>query len=111
MDRLKILVVIAERRTSDKLTESLEEFGARLVSTVLGKGTAKSEIVSLLGLGETEKTVILSCITEGQIGPVFDMLKQKYRFSAPGKGIAFTIPVSAVGGPATLRLMSGQVRR
>lgn len=108
MDKLKILFVIIDRRFTDKIAETLENAGARLVDIVLGKGTAKSDVLSLLGLGETEKSLLIASVTESKIDTIFSVLKTKYGFTTPGKGIAFTVPVSAVGGPATLRLMTGE---
>ncbi len=108
MDKIKFLVVIIDRRLTEKLTESLTENGARLVDNILGKGSTKSEIISLLGLGETEKSVLISVVKESLVPTIFTMLKKKYHFSTPGKGLAFTIPISAVGGSTTLRLMTGE---
>ena len=108
MDKLKILIVIVDRKISDKISETLSGSGARLVDIMLGKGTAKSEIVSLLGLGETEKAILVSSVTESKIEPIYEIFRTKFNFNAPGKGVAFTVPVSAVGGPATLRLMMGE---
>ena len=72
-----------------------------------GKGTAKSDLLNVLGLGETKKGVILASVTDRTAVAVFDELKQKYDFENPGKGIAFTIPMTSVGGPATLKMLLG----
>ena len=107
MDKLKILVIIVNRNMSDKIINALDESGVRLVNVFMGKGTAKSEIVSVLGLGETEKSILAASITTSKIDGVYEILNTKFNFNAPGKGVAFTIPVSAVGGPASLRLLLG----
>ena len=104
MKRPKVMMVITNRNLTEKVLKELNLLNIHFIDVMLGKGTAKSEFVSLLGLGETERAVFLFYVDEPDVQLVFDMLKTKFDFSSPGKGIAFTMPISAVGGPATLRL-------
>ncbi len=108
MKKPKLLTVIIERDLADKAARSLEECGANLNEIMYGTGTARSDILNVLGLCDTQKAIILSTLTEEKIPSVFSMLTEKYNFSKPGKGIAFTVPISAVGGPATLRILTNE---
>jgi len=68
----------------------------------LGKGTAKSEILDYLGLGQTEKDVVISVVHENNVRNAMNMLKEKMHLKEPGNGIAFSIPISSVDSAFSL---------
>lgn len=106
-DKLKLLIVIVDRKIVDKVAETISKHGGSFLHIFLGKGTAKNDLLNLLGLGETQKGVILSSLQESELEKVFSELKYDYKFDKPGSGIAFTIPISSVGGPASLKILIG----
>ena len=57
--KLKILITVVDRSKSLFYMDLLEQFEVNMQVRFLGKGTANSEMLSLLGLAETEKVVIL----------------------------------------------------
>lgn len=106
--RLKLLVTIVDRGRGKIATEHLQKFGLVLHMTAHGKGTAKSEILEYLGLGETEKDVVLSLGERDKVRAAIEHLKENMRFKEPGHGIAFTIPIMSVGGKFTLQCITGE---
>ena len=40
---------------------------------------------------------------------IFDMLENDFALCEKNTGIAFTLPVNSVGGPATLSLLAGEI--
>lgn len=94
--QLALIVSIIERGCGNKLTEL---YSRRQVFTHLrceGTGTATSEILDILGLGSSEKDIILSLAPIPAAAALLDALDDDLRGSVPGRGIAFTAPLSAV---------------
>ncbi|MDR0663346.1 MAG: hypothetical protein LBF80_04615 [Spirochaetaceae bacterium] len=61
-----------------------------------GRGTANSEILDILGIGSTDKAVIL-CLEQNTFAPrLLREVGQKLGLNHPGTGIGFSIPLSAV---------------
>ena len=72
----------------------------------LGHGTARGELLSLLGLTGSERAVCLALVTEETWKAVKRDLERKMRIDVPGTGIAFIIPMSSIGGKRELRFMT-----
>ena len=68
---------------------------------------APSALSELFGTGETEKVMIWGTAKEEEIPAVYDLMKEKFRFEEKNTGIAFTVPVKSVSGPAALALLAG----
>lgn len=74
--------------------------------TVLGKGTATSEHLSMYGLATTEKAV-LSTVADGTATrQLLRAAKLKMFIDIPGNGIMMSIPMKSVGGGATLAYLT-----
>lgn len=104
---VKLLVTIVERGKGEKITELYWKYGITFHLICLGRGTADSDILAYLGLGETEKDVVLSVVLESRADEIMKLLRDEMKFDKPGQGIAFTIPVGSVDGSAALRYISG----
>ena len=60
----------------------------------------------MLGLEDSDKSVIFSVIREDRATEVLHGLEDKFKTIKNGKGIAFTIPMSSVIGVAIYRFLS-----
>ena len=60
----------------------------------------------MLGLEDSDKSVIFSVIREDRAGEIMQGLAQKFQTVRNGKGIAFTTPLSSVIGVAIYRFLS-----
>ena len=69
-------------------------------------GTASSDMLTYLGLTDTDKTVIFSVIREDNEDGVLRFLEDKFRTVKNGKGIAFTMPMTGVIGVAIYQFLS-----
>ena len=65
---------------------------------MLAHGTARSEVLNLFGLENSEKAVALTVVTDTIWRSVKKGLERTIRISAPGSGIAFCVPLSSIGG-------------
>ena len=82
--RLKLLVTIVDRPRGEAVARICGGLGVHLHLGMLGRGTASSEVLDFLGLGETDKAVILGELVRG------------LHLRRPGKGILFTLPLSGI---------------
>ena len=58
--------------------------------------------------GETEKAVVLGTAEESAIPALWECLREHFAFEEKDTGIAFTVPLKSVGGPASLRILAGE---
>ena len=103
--KIKMLTTIVDRGNGEKIAEMLRENNVIYNMILLGKGTAKSEILDYLGLGQTEKDIVLSVVNEENVHNILNNLKEKMHMAEPGNGIAFTIPISSIDSSAALELI------
>ena len=105
--KLKLVFVIVDKNKAEKVIRALAESGLRHPQAMLGLGPAPSSLSELLGTGETEKVIAMGTAEESVVPALWDCLREKFAFEEKNTGIAFTVPVKSVGGPATLALLAG----
>ena len=109
MSEVYMMVTVIDRKDTERFLEFYAGRQADVQIVALGKGTAGSEILDYLGLEDAEKAVALSVVTGDVWQTIKKGLRQKFRIDVPGTGIAFTVPVSSIGGKRELLfLLDGQ---
>ena len=99
---LKLLFFIVDWNKANAVTDIFIKEKVHLHFISKGKGTANSEILDLLGIGATEKAVII-CLEQDILVPVLlKEVRKKLGLYNPGTGIAFTVPLSAINDPILL---------
>lgn len=114
MNRLKILVTIVGRAKADFYMDHIQSFGVNMQMVFFGKGTAPQELLSAMGLADSDRAVIFSVIGEDRLRGALDSLEEKFRTIAGGKGIAYTVPLASIIGKSIFNFLSDnrtQVRR
>ena len=96
LSRLVMIVTIIERGCGNKLTKLYDREQVFTHVRCEGTGTATSEIMDILGLGSSEKDLILSQAPAGAARALLDKLEDDLHDNSPGRGIAFAIPLEAV---------------
>ena len=104
--KLKLLVTVVNRSKAEFYMDLLTSFDVNLQTAVLGQGTAHSDMLYVLGLEDSDKSVIFSVIREDKVQEALHALEDKFNTLKKGKGIAFTIPLSSVIGVAIYRFLS-----
>jgi hypothetical protein len=97
--KLKLVFFIVDWHRANAITDMFAEEKVRFHFVSIGKGTARSDVLDLLGIGAVEKAVII-CLEQAVLVPV--LMKEatkKLGFHNPGAGIAFTVPLSAINTP------------
>lgn len=105
MGNICLMTTIVDRKIIEKYLSLYRENDLHIMYVTLGTGTATNEIMDYLGLDSTEKAVAMSVVEEETWLTVKKQLQKKLRIDAPGGGIAFTIPLSSVGGRKTLEFL------
>jgi hypothetical protein len=101
---LKLLGIIVDRTWTQKVADILKEEQVRFHFITLGEGTAGSDIIALLGLNSVDKSLICSLLPDFESTKVLRLISDRIHLSKPGRGIAFTAPLSGVSG-AVLQLI------
>jgi hypothetical protein len=102
---VKILVVIVDRRQERMVAEILGAERVPFHFITLAEGTAGSEIIAFLGLDSIDKSFICSMAPAYRIRELLEVVSAKLQLSKPGKGIAFTTPISSINNSALAVLM------
>lgn len=108
MSELSMMVTITTRKHTRKFVQFYEEMNLPVSFITLGSGTASSEILDYFGLDGSEKSVIFHIITDTRWKEVKRQLRLKMSIDIPGIGIAFTVPLSSIGGMKALNYLTAQ---
>ena len=106
MHKLSLLITILVRDRLPELLNLYEERQLAVNLISLGHGTATNEIINLLGLESTEKAVCFSFVSWEKWKEIKRDLERKLRIDVPGTGIAFTVPLSSIGGRRELGFLT-----
>ena len=103
--KLKLLFTIVDRPKGEFYMDVISQFDVNYQMVIGGLGTARSDLVELLGL-EPHKAVVISVIREELAETVMQCLEDKFATIRGGKGIAFAVPLSSVIGVNAYRFLS-----
>ena len=77
--KLKLLVTVVNREKGEFYLDFLQSFEVNFQTAMAAHGTASQETLRLLGLGESNKTVIFSVIREDMCDKALAALEQKFK--------------------------------
>lgn len=103
--KLKILFTVVDRPKAEFYLDVLSQFEVNCQMVMSGLGTARSELVDLLGLN-MHKAVLVSVVREDMVDTVMKCLEDKFATIRGGKGIAFAVPMSSVIGVNLYQFLS-----
>ena len=103
--KLKLLITVVNRNKTEFYMDYLTSFDVNFQTSVLAEGTAKSDTLYLLGLEDSDKSVLFSIINEDKANDALRGLEEKFHTIRDGKGIAFTIPLTSVIGASIYRFL------
>ena len=103
--KLKVLFTVVDRPKAEFYLDVLSQYDINCQMVMSGMGTARSELVDLLGLN-IHKAVLISVVREDMVDPVMKCLEEKFTTIRNGKGIAFAVPMSSVVGVNIYQFLS-----
>ena len=98
LSALHMVVVIVDGGKSEKVIKICREARVMMHYVSLGHGTARTEMLDLLGLGETPKDAVMCLVPGHAMAGLLETLAEKMQMRYPGKGIAFAIPLNGASG-------------
>ena len=104
--KLKILITVVNRSKTEFFMDLLTAYEVNLQTAVLAQGTATNETLHMLGLDDSDKSVIFSVVREDKAEEALHAIEDKFNTLKRGKGIAFTVPMSSIIGVAMYRFLS-----
>lgn len=109
MSEVYVMVTICSRKNMPRFVDCYKDYNVEAANISLGRGTASSDVLDLLGLEDDEKGIHMSLVTENTWKNVKKGLQSKLRIDVPGTGIAFIVLLSSIGGKRELGfLIDGQ---
>ncbi len=106
--KLQLLFTIVNRSKTEFFVDLLQNFEINMQMILSGHGTADSSIKELLGLNDSEKSIIISVVRSDKSKAALAELDAKFKTIKGGKGIAYTIPLSSTIGVAIYQFLSNQ---
>lgn len=104
--KLKLLITVVNRNKAEFYMDFLHDYEVNFQTSVMAQGTAKSDTLYMLGLEDSDKSVIFSILREDKATEALQALDTKFHTLKNGKGIAFTVPLTSVIGVAIYRFLS-----
>lgn len=96
IEPLRLMVAIMERGRGEQIAALFPPDHTPLLLVLLGRGTAKSELLDCLGLERTQKDIALSLLPQGVAASFLGCLARSMHMDKPGGGIAFTVPLTSI---------------
>ena len=100
MEGIHVIVSIVERGRGTAIQKLYKKHAVFLHTQCPGRGTATSEIMDILGLGSSEKDVVLSYAESGAARHLMALLDNELRGTTGATGIVFTLPLSGMNNLA-----------
>ena len=94
---VEVVAAVVDVEQGEKVLRIYREEQAPVDFVCMAHGTARTEMLDLLGIGETAKAVVFCLAASGQAQRILNRLGKELQMRYPGRGIAFTIPVSGIG--------------
>lgn len=106
MNEIYMLGIITNRGMREKFINFFKNDNIHITLTALGAGTANSAILDYLGMEATEKAIYFAFVTLDTWKQLKKKLYHNMRIDIPGRGIAFLIPLSSIGGKRVLQYLT-----
>ena len=104
--KMMLLFTVVNREKTEFFVDLLYNFEVNLQTVLSAHGTAGAQVRELLGLTDSQKSVIVSAIRRDKVKEALTALEEKFRTVKGGKGIAYTVPISSTIGVAIYQFLS-----
>lgn len=107
-DKMELIFTVVNREKTDFFIDVLQSFEVNIQMVLAAAGTASTQMIELLGLTDTAKSVIISIIRRDKVTEAMATLEEKFRTVRGGKGIAYTVPMSSIIGVLIYQFVSNK---
>lgn len=107
-----LVVSIVRKGWGDAVLEATMEAGAHGGTVLMGRGIGRNEQMRVFGIQiEPEKEIVLTVVPAGMRDTILAAVENAAELNAPGKGIAFTLPLEKVIGVVHLVDEAGDAQK
>ena len=103
---LYYVLTILDRNKRSRMEKIYKSLGLKASLTMLGRGTATQEHLSMRGLSPTEKAVLATVAGREDMKKLMLQTKLKLFIDIPGNGVMAAISIKSVGGAQALSIMT-----
>lgn len=107
--KLELLMAVVHNDKASYYSSLIQSHQANLRLSIPAQGTTHM-LLSVLGLTERPKTLILSVVRSDQAGSLISLLEETFQKGKDYKGIAFTVPLSSIIGTLAYGFLSNDKR-
>ena len=93
---MKLMILIVPRNESEQVAKIISDKKIDFQTTVPAHGTAPTEILEYLSLGDVEMDLLLSVIDDDDVLDIFKKLDEELGFLNSGHGVVFTVEIDAL---------------
>ena len=107
--RMDLVITIVSRGKGETVLDVFRE--NKILQNVIchGHGTAPSSILEMLGLGATDKDIVLSFVKAENSKKILSDISKKLEFAKPGHGISFTVPLESIAGIMSFKFLTADL--
>ena len=102
------LTAIINPKRSKQFEQFFIENKTPLLLWTNGRGTASSDILDYLGIGESDKDIVFTVLSQAKAKRVLKNMDKKMQLYIPGNDVAFTIPLCSFAGMTALQQVCGE---
>ena len=103
---LYYVLTVLDRNKRDRMEKVYKTVGLKVAQTLLGRGTASQEHLSMRGLTRTEKAVMATVCDRPTLKKLVHEAKVQLYIDIPGNGVLMAVPIKSVGGAQTLAYLT-----
>mgnify|MGYP003178677301 FL=1 len=94
---VELVVSVVDVSQSEKVLRLYRDTHVLVDFVCMAHGTAKTEMLDLLGIGETAKAIVICLTDQARARLLLEKLGHELQMRYPGRGIAFTVPINGIG--------------
>ncbi len=93
LEKLELLYAIVNHGLGKKIEKMAKNCGAKYTACTYGIGSASLGFLEMIGLADVRKEIVFAVIGSDDAKIFLEKLDEKFKFSRPNHGIAFTLPL------------------
>lgn len=106
IENLKLFVIIVDHKQGEFFEKTFTSKDYASTFTMVGHGSAPSEMYDLLGLAENMKDIVLVLVKESNLVDAKTIIEKRFNISQKSKGIAFTIELNSMAGLVAYKFLT-----
>lgn len=104
---MNFVISVVNPNMAPKMNAIMQTLELPLSIELIGRGTARKDVLDLLGLSTHEYHIILTVADRDRTARLIEEARKNLYIDAPGQGIIVATPIKSVGGGKTLANLNG----